>query len=175
MHSGRSFASLSLYVMRRIAVAVPILLGVSLLVFILLKMVPGGPVDGLLGPLSTQEQRQELETRLGFDQPAPVQYAKWLASVGQGDFGDSITKQTAAGRLVWDAFRNSLLLAAVAGAAAVAGGVALGTAWAHSRRAASRGSAAAASVLAVSIPQYSFGVVLVAVLAVSSASCPQAA
>ena len=166
MRSVRSLAGLGLYVSRRIAVAVPILLGVSLLVFILLKMVPGGPVDGLLGPLSTQEQRQALETRLGFDQPAPVQYVKWLASVGQGNFGDSITKQTAAGRLVWDAFRNSLLLAAIAGAAALIGGVALGTAWAHSRRAASRGSAAAASVLAVSIPQYSFGVVLVAVLAV---------
>ena len=152
--------------------AVPILLGVSLLVFILLKMVPGGPVDGLLGPLSTQEQREQLETRLGFDQPAPVQYVKWLASVGQGNFGDSITKQTAAGRLVWDAFGNSLLLAAIAGAGALAGGVVLGTVWAHSRRAASRGSAAAASVLAVSIPQYSFGVVLVAVLAVKIGVLP---
>lgn len=166
MHGVSSLAGLRLYVLRRAAIAVPILVGVSLLVFVLLKMVPGGPVDGLLGPLSTQEQRQELESRLGLDQPAPVQYAKWLASVGQGDFGDSIAKQTAAGRLVWDAFRNSLLLAAVGGAVALAGGVALGTVWSHSRRAASRGSAAAASVLAVSIPQYSFGVVLVAVLAV---------
>ena len=166
MHGLTSLTGLGLYVLRRVAVAVPILLGVSLLVFILLKMVPGGPVDGLLGPLSTPEQREQLESRLGFDRPAPVQYAKWLVAVGQGDFGDSITKQTSAARLVWDAFRNTLVLAAVGGAAALAGGVVLGTVWAHSRRAASRASAAAASVLAVSIPQYSFGVVLIAVLAV---------
>lgn len=170
--SVRSFAGLGLYVFRRVAVAVPILLGVSLLVFVLLKMVPGGPVDGLLGPVSTPEQRELLESRLGLDQPAPVQYGKWLASVGQGDFGDSIAKEGSAGRLVWDAFRNSLFLAAFAAGSALVGGVVLGAVWAHSRRAALRGSAAATSVLAVSIPQYSFGVVLVAVLAVKFGILP---
>ena len=168
----RPLAGLGLYVLRRVGLAVPIMLGVSLLVFILLKMVPGGPVDGLLGPLSTPEQRHALESRLGLDQPAPVQYAKWLSSVTRGDFGDSIAKQASAGRLVWDAFRNSLYLAAFGAAAALVGGVALGTVWARSRRAIVRGPAAAASVLAVSMPQYSFGVVLVALLAVKFGLLP---
>ena len=168
----RPLAGLGLYGLRRAALAIPILLGVSLLVFILLKMVPGGPVDGLLGPLSTPEQRQQLESRLGLDQPAPVQYVKWLSSVARGDFGESIAKQASAGRLVWDAFRNSMILAAFAAAAALGGGVALGTVWAQSRRAFLRRSAATTSVLAVSIPQYSFGVVLVAVLAVKLGLLP---
>jgi peptide/nickel transport system permease protein len=70
----------------------PVLLGVSLVTFTLLRLVPGDPVTVIVGPDSrlTQEQVERIRERYGLNQPPPVQYALWLGRVVQGDLGTSV-------------------------------------------------------------------------------------
>lgn len=66
------------------------MLGVSLLVFVALRLVPGGYAEVLLGPFATAEMRTIIAAKYGFDQPIVVQFGKWLGALLQGDFGLSM-------------------------------------------------------------------------------------
>ncbi len=73
------------------AVSLPAtLLGVLLLVFVLVRLVPGGPAEAMLGPMATTSQIEEANHQLGLDQPLLVQFGLYLQRVAQGDFGTSI-------------------------------------------------------------------------------------
>lgn len=77
---------------RMITVFLPTLLGMSILVFGAMHLIPGSYVDVLLGVGQdiSPEQRQQIVRQYGLDQPVPVQYAKWLGNVLTGDFGTSL-------------------------------------------------------------------------------------
>lgn len=77
----------------RAGLAVITLLGVAVLVFIALRLVPGGFADVVLGPFVTPEAREMLSVRFGLDQPAWVQFFKWFAALLQGDLGASLVTQ----------------------------------------------------------------------------------
>ena len=66
------------YVVRRLLGAIPVLLGVSAVVFLPCSWCPGDIAKALLGPLATQETVEEFRHYLGLDRPIPVQYANWL-------------------------------------------------------------------------------------------------
>ena len=72
---------------------VPILFGVSVLVFTIVKLIPGDPVSSLLGPTPTAEDRAELTQLYGLDKPLLTQYITWLGHAVQGDLGRSIARQ----------------------------------------------------------------------------------
>ncbi|HEV7679838.1 MAG TPA: ABC transporter permease [Candidatus Dormibacteraeota bacterium] len=154
------------YTAKRIGLILPILLGVSLVVFVLLHLTPGSPVDALLGPIGTPQQRASLEHDLGLAQPLPVQYFSWLRGIATGNLGTSIAAQSPVLPIISDAFLNTLILTAFAGAVAVIGGLVLGTLWATSPHAAVRRVAAALSVSALSAPQYAVAVILIVVVGV---------
>ena len=78
------------FILRRILISVPTLLLVSVLVFGLLKLLPGDPALALAGQEPDPAVIEFLRTKYGLDQPIPVQYVKWLGSILQGDFGLSI-------------------------------------------------------------------------------------
>lgn len=85
------------YVLRRLALLVPILVGVSVLVFTLIHMVPGDPVRVMVGidQRVSPEQLANIRRSYGLDQPKPVQYVKWMSHVVRGDLGRSIrTRRT---------------------------------------------------------------------------------
>lgn len=78
------------YALKRILLLIPVFLGVTGVVFLLLKLVPGDPVAVLLPPTArTPEQIAQLRARLGLNQPIYIQYAKWLWHAIQGDLGRS--------------------------------------------------------------------------------------
>jgi peptide/nickel transport system permease protein len=77
------------YVARRTAQALVVLLGVSVIVFALVHLVPGDPIRTALGTRFDPDTYQALRERAGFDQPLPVQYAQWLGSALTGDLGVS--------------------------------------------------------------------------------------
>ena len=99
-----------IFVARRLAAAIPILFGVSLVGFLLMKLLPGDPTFFLLGPWATAEVRADLLTRLGWDRPVPVQYWLWLSSVMQGDFGQSTTYGVPVARILSERVANSAIL-----------------------------------------------------------------
>ena len=78
------------FIVRRLAQAVPTVLGVTLLVFLLLHLVPGDPARALLGPRATPEMITRLHREWGLDQPLYVQFQVFLSRLARGDLGDSI-------------------------------------------------------------------------------------
>ena len=79
------------YLVARLALLLPVLLGVSIVTFSLIRLVPGDPVSVVLGPDAryTPEQAAAIRTSFGLDQPAPVQYVRWLGQIMSGDLGTS--------------------------------------------------------------------------------------
>lgn len=75
---------------RRIIILIPTFLGITLIVFITIKLIPGDPIIALLQDSYTEELAQELRVKLGLDKPLPVQYAIWLRDLLSGNWGKSI-------------------------------------------------------------------------------------
>ena len=78
------------YILRRLVLAVPTLVGVTVVVFALIRLIPGDPARLVLGLQASEEEVQRLRVQLGLDQPLPVQYARFLARLLQGDLGRSV-------------------------------------------------------------------------------------
>lgn len=114
------------YVLRRIAALIPVLLGISLVAFLLLQLVPGDPALALLGPMARPENLAELRNALGLNEPIVVQYLRWLGRVLQGDLGTSIQLRTPVLPLLLERFANTLILTVAATIIATLIGVAAG-------------------------------------------------
>jgi len=85
------------YLIRRLLFAVVVIVGVATISFALLHLIPGSPVDAILGNEATPDSRAALEHQLGLDRPVAVQYANWWGQVLRGELGDSVmTKQPVA-------------------------------------------------------------------------------
>src|ERR671919_344964 len=78
------------FVVRRLLLLVPILVGLSILVFLWIRALPGSPAIALLGERATPETIEQIERRYGLDKPAHVQYWKYVQNVARGDLGDSL-------------------------------------------------------------------------------------
>jgi peptide/nickel transport system permease protein len=81
---------LTTFIGRRLLQLLPVLLGVSFVVFMMVRAIPGDPAQILLGQQATEERVAELRVEMGLDQPLPVQYALFLRDAATGDLGDSI-------------------------------------------------------------------------------------
>jgi peptide/nickel transport system permease protein len=81
---------LALVVVRRLLVGALTMLGVALLVFVALRLVPGGYADVVLGPFATPQARAIIGAKYGLDQSVAIQFAKWLAATLRGDLGISM-------------------------------------------------------------------------------------
>lgn len=154
------------FLLRRVLLALPTLLGVTALVFATVALVPGDPLTAFLGPGAPPEARRELTERLGLDQPLPLRYASWLGHVLRGDLGVSIAGQRPVRQLLLPAVGQTLLLTAAAFLLVLVGGVLLGALGAGRPRGAAGRLSGALGTLAVSAPQYSVALLLVALLAV---------
>ncbi len=77
------------YALRRVILTIPILLGLSILVFAFVRALPGGPAIALLGERATQESVEQIEEQLGLDEPLYVQYGRYMKNVLSGDLGTS--------------------------------------------------------------------------------------
>ena len=117
---------MSRYLMQRLAWVALVLWGVSLVVFIVIRMTPGDPAEILLGPLATAEEVSRLRQELGLNRPLALQYVLWLDQVLHGDLGRSITLHRAVLGEVLRRFVGTLILTAGAAALTFGPGIALG-------------------------------------------------
>ncbi|MCU7822015.1 ABC transporter permease [Kitasatospora sp. DSM 101779] len=154
------------FLLRRLLLAVPTLLGVTVVVFATVALVPGDPVAAFLGPGAPPEARAELSARLGLDRPLPLRYLSWLRHALGGDLGTSIADQRPVGGLLLPAIGQTLVLTAAAFLLVLVGGVLLGAVGALRPPGPLGRLSGAATTLAVSAPQYSVALVLIAVVAV---------
>lgn len=119
------------YIIRRLLMAVVVLVIVSLIVFSVMRLLPGDPLVIFLGQQAgtgtmSQEQLEHLRVEYGLDKPLMVQYANWMAGIFQGDLGKSIYYHEDVGRLLLDRFPITLHLGLLAYVLSSVGGILLG-------------------------------------------------
>lgn len=97
-------------VLRRLLVMIPQLIILSLLVFFLAKLMPGDPLSGMINPNMDPAQIARLRQEYGLNDPAIVQYGRWVVNVLHGDLGQSYIQQVPVASLIWDRAINTFWL-----------------------------------------------------------------
>ncbi len=150
------------YTLRRLLQLVPVLLILSVLVFSLLHMVPGNPIDVLMGEgHSDPVVEAALRERYGLDRPLPVQYWTWLTNILSGDFGTSMYSREPILKLILERFPNTLLLALASAVVALAISLPAGIIAALYQNRLPDFGAMAVALAGISIPNFWFGILLV--------------
>src|SRR3954467_4681420 len=114
VQARRESPPMLIFAARRIIQAIPILLGVSLVVFGLVHIVPGNPIDMLMPPEASPEVIAQMKAAFGFDKPLYMQYVLWLLRAMQGDFGLSVFNATPVWGQLIAALSNTFVLAILA-------------------------------------------------------------
>ena len=153
------------YALRRLLLAVPVLFGVSVLVFAVLHLAPGDPAAIMLGAQATKEDVERLRRDLGLDEPLVVQYLHWIGQVARGDLGRSIPLGRAVLPEVLLRFKATLLLTAGALAIAVLLGLIAGILSAVKQYSWLDRMSMGVAVTGVSLPVFWTGIMLIIVFA----------
>jgi peptide/nickel transport system permease protein len=102
------------YIAKRLLAAIPVLFGLSIIVFLIMAMIPGDPATAILGSYATPENVAALNEDLGLDKSLPQQYLIWLGNIIQGDFGRSYALNRPVLDEVLERFTATLILAGTA-------------------------------------------------------------
>ncbi|MGE3512058.1 MAG: ABC transporter permease [Vicinamibacterales bacterium] len=148
------------FVLRRLMLTVPVLLGVATLVFGLIHLVPGDPVQVMLGDAAAPEDVTRLRQRLGLDRPILVQYAAFLRGVSVGDLGVSLRTDEPVLAAILDRLPATVELAAAALLVAIGAAIPLGILAAVRRGTAIDYGATLLALVGVSIPNFWLGPLL---------------
>ncbi len=111
---------------KRLLGIIPVVFGVLILTFLLVHLIPGDPVEVMLGESATSADRTQLRADLGLNQPLPAQFFSYIAKLSVGDFGHSIHTKTPISTLLAERIPNTAKLACLALIFAVAIGLPLG-------------------------------------------------
>ena len=153
------------YALRRLLLAVPVLFGVSVLVFAVLHLAPGDPAAIMLGAQATKEDVERLHRDLGLDEPLAAQYVRWISRVAHGDLGRSIPLGREVLPEVVLRFKATLLLTAGALAIAILLGLAAGIVSAVKQYTWLDRISMGVAVTGVSLPVFWTGIMLIIVFA----------
>ncbi len=154
------------FIGRRLLEAIPVLVLSSLVVFGMLHLVPGDPVDAMVGASGFQgNSRQDVIAQvrhdLGLDKPLPVQYARWAADAVHGDLGTSYARGRSVGSLIRERLPSTLQLAAASLLLTAVAGLALGIVAALRQNTWLDGAIMTVALVGVSIPAFWFGILLI--------------
>jgi peptide/nickel transport system permease protein len=154
------------FVLRRLLYALPILFGVSLFVFALVHLMPGSPIDVLVGNDATAATVAEIKRMYGLDRPLGVQYGLWLGEVLGGNLGLSIYTGRSITRELLAAVGATLQITLLAALVGFSLGILLGASAARWHGRWPDKLLSVLSIFGVSVPHYWFGIVLVVVFSV---------
>lgn len=153
------------YVLRRLLALIVILLGVSIIVFLLVHLAPGDPVLMMLGEDATAEEIERIRELMGFNDSLPVQYLRWLTNALKGDLGTSIRQRIPVVELIADRMGATLELAGASIFLAVAVGIPLGVFSAVHRGTWIDFGAMIVALVGVSMPNFWIGLILLSKIA----------
>lgn len=154
------------YLLHRLLAILPTLLGVAVVVFTLIRLIPGDPAEVMLGGFATPERVAAQRRDLGLDRPLVVQFGTWAKGIGTGNLGRSIMSQAPVAREIWSRIPATLELTLLSTCFALAVGITLGiiSATAHNTRLDLLTTIV--SVLGMSIPIFWLGLMLLYVLGI---------
>ena len=154
------------FVLRRLVQAAVVMLTVAFIAFMLFQYV-GDPVTNILGQDATPQQRQQLRTDLGLDQPFPVQFAHFVGKAVQGEFGLSLRQGRKVSALIAERLPATVELALTAAFIALALGIPMGVYAALRRGSFLSQLLMTVSLIGVSLPTFLIGILLILVFAVT--------
>ncbi|MCI1857785.1 MAG: ABC transporter permease [Sporolactobacillus sp.] len=114
------------YITNRLIYVIPVLIGVTIFVFLIIHLIPGDPARTVLGDVSTPQQLKQLRHQMGLDQPLILQYFEWVQKILSGNLGYSYTLHMNIANELLPKFWNSILLTIASLIIAVIAGVGLG-------------------------------------------------
>ena len=142
------------YLIKRILSLIPVLFVVSVVIFLVVYLIPGGPATALLGLEASKEQIDALNAQLGFDRPFLVQYADWFTGVLRGDWGESFFLQVPVLQAIAEYFGPTLSLAVLAQLFSLVLSIPLGVIAAYKRGTAVDLATVSVSLLGVAVPGF---------------------
>jgi peptide/nickel transport system permease protein len=148
------------YIIRRVLQAIPLLFLVSIAMFGLIHLLPGGPIGVFLNPHLSAAGRQDLEARFGLNDPLPVQYIKWLLNAFQGNFGFSFVTNQPVTDVLAEHFPSTLELFTSALVVALIIAIILGTISAMRQNSATDYIVTTISYFGLSMPVFFFALIL---------------
>jgi ABC-type dipeptide/oligopeptide/nickel transport system permease component len=154
------------YIIRRIILAIPILLAVFTLVFLVVRVIPGDPAVSALGDYASQEAVEALRERMGLNEPLYVQYFKFLGDLLRGDFGESLISGMPINEQVAYALPYTLQLTLASVILGVLLGVPLGMITALNRNNLIDYIGRIVSLVGLSVPAFYFGILLIILFAI---------
>jgi peptide/nickel transport system permease protein len=153
------------FFLRRILLTVPVVLGVATLVFSLIHLIPGDPVDVILGESALPAQREILRRQLGLDKPLTVQYVDFLKGLVRGDLGRSLYSRQRVSQIIGERFPNTVLLGFAAMGVAILIAIPLGIFSALKQYSFIDNLSMFLALLGVSLPNFWLGPMLIIIFA----------
>ncbi len=160
------------YIVRRLVSLVFILLGVSIIVFMLVHLAPGDPVRIMLGEDATEADVERLNRIYGFDRPLPVQYFLWLGNALRGDLGTGIRSQLPVTLLIMERMPATIEMAVWSLVLAIGVGIPLGVLSAVRRNSWIDFGSMFAALVGVAAPNFWVGLILLSQIALHVAWLP---
>ncbi|UTR13609.1 ABC transporter permease [Salipaludibacillus sp. LMS25] len=150
------------YIIRRVLMAIPILIGISILTFSVMHLAPGSPSSMMMSPDISPEVRVAFEERYGLNDPIPVQYVKWMGAMLQGDMGYSLVKVgMPVNEMIMNRLPNTLILMGASTIIAVLISIPLGIASARRQYSLTDYSVTVAAFVGVATPNFWIGLLLI--------------
>jgi peptide/nickel transport system permease protein len=149
------------YFVRRLVEAIPVIFGVSVLVFMLLHLIPGDPATAMLGERATVENVQALRRQLGLDKPLYEQYLVWMGRLARGDLGNTVRGNIPVSNEIRNRFPATIELSLAALTLATLFGLPIGIISAVKRNSLIDTASMFAALFGVSIPVFVLGLLLI--------------
>jgi peptide/nickel transport system permease protein len=154
------------YIFKRLISAIPVLLGISVIVFLIMAMIPGDPATAILGSYATPENVEKLNRDLGLDKPLVQRYFIWLGNMLQGDFGRSFALNRDVLDEVFERFSATLVLAGTSFIFCAFFGILAGVISASRQYSIVDKAITSAVLVGISIPSFFLGMMLILIFAV---------
>ncbi|WP_185804575.1 ABC transporter permease [Pontivivens nitratireducens] len=154
------------YILKRLVSAIPVLLGISVIVFLIMALIPGDPATAILGSYATPENVEKLNRDLGLDQGLVARYFIWLGNMLQGDFGRSFALNRPVIDEVLDRFGATLILAGTSFVLCSILGIAAGVVSAARQYGFADKAITFVVLLGISIPSFFLGMMMILIFAV---------
>ena len=154
------------YILKRLVSAIPVLFGITVIVFLIMAMIPGDPALAILGSYATPENVEKLNRDLGLDQPLVMRYFIWLGNMLTGDFGRSFSLNRPVIDEVLDRFSATLILAGTSFVLCAVFGIAAGVVSAARQYGFADKAITFVVLLGISIPSFFLGMMMILLFAV---------
>ena len=154
------------YLIKRVLIMVPVLVGLSAIIFTLVNLAPGDPYASMLDPLTPVEDRENMLASIGFYDPLPVKYLKWVGRALRGDLGFSVKYSLPVSEVIGLKIGNTLLLSITSLVLSVLLAVPLGIVSATRQYSVFDYSATVLALVGVSVPSFFFALGVVKIFAI---------